>query len=325
MPQDNIYYKDSIPMWEVIRRDPKVLRAMSRFNIPLGVGELTVREVCEKYGVDTDTFLAVATFIKFGEESAPLYQDRINLSSLMDYLTGAHDWFLAFQFPKLRRMLIEAVDCSERNETAFLILKFYDDYIASVRRHMVYENTHIFPYVHYLLSEGSNQPTHEIVPSEKDFETYLKGHNGMSDKLGELKNVLVKYGVAGAEVNLINDVVYDIYVSEEELNIHCSIENKLFIPAIAKMESKRNTHPISVDKHKAEADREQLTNREREVLKLAVKGYKNKEIAERLFISFNTVLTHRKNIARKLGIHSLSSLTIYAIASGLVSLKDISE
>ena len=49
----------------------------------------------------------------------------------------------------------------------------------------------------------------------------------------------------------------------------------------------------------------------------------NKEIADNLFISVNTVLTHRKNISRKLNIHSVSGLTIYAIVNKLVNVGDI--
>ena len=49
----------------------------------------------------------------------------------------------------------------------------------------------------------------------------------------------------------------------------------------------------------------------------------NKEVAEKLFISINTVLTHRKNISRKLDIHSVSGLTIYAIVNQLVNIEEI--
>ena len=49
----------------------------------------------------------------------------------------------------------------------------------------------------------------------------------------------------------------------------------------------------------------------------------NKEIADHLFISINTVLTHRKNISRKLNIHSIAGLTIYAIVNKLVNLEDV--
>ena len=51
----------------------------------------------------------------------------------------------------------------------------------------------------------------------------------------------------------------------------------------------------------------------------------NKEIAGKLFISLNTVLTHRKNIARKLGIHSVAGLTIYAVANHLVDIEQIKK
>ena len=61
-----------------------------------------------------------------------------------------------------------------------------------------------------------------------------------------------------------------------------------------------------------------LTHREREVLKLIGEGYKNKEIADYLFISPNTVEKHRSNLMEKLNLHSASALTAYAIEKGLI-------
>ena len=52
-------------------------------------------------------------------------------------------------------------------------------------------------------------------------------------------------------------------------------------------------------------------------------GMSNKEIADNLFISLNTVVTHRRNIARKLQIHSPAGLTIYAIVNNLVDISDV--
>jgi DNA-binding NarL/FixJ family response regulator len=62
-----------------------------------------------------------------------------------------------------------------------------------------------------------------------------------------------------------------------------------------------------------------LTQRENEVLKLVGEGYKTKEIADYLCISWKTVQKHRANIMDKLGLHSASSLTAYAMEKGLVS------
>lgn len=66
-----------------------------------------------------------------------------------------------------------------------------------------------------------------------------------------------------------------------------------------------------------------LSQREQEVLVLMVRGLINKEIADRLCISLTTVITHRKNITDKLGIKSLSALTIYAVMHGLVEIDSL--
>ena len=67
----------------------------------------------------------------------------------------------------------------------------------------------------------------------------------------------------------------------------------------------------------------QLSVREVEVMSLVVKGFINKEIADRLNISLATVVTHRRNIMEKLGIRSVSALTVYAVMHGYVDINEI--
>lgn len=69
----------------------------------------------------------------------------------------------------------------------------------------------------------------------------------------------------------------------------------------------------------------QLSKREIDVLKTVAKGYSNKEIADRLFISTNTVITHRKNITDKLGIKTIAGLTVYAIMNNLINPEDVKK
>ena len=66
-----------------------------------------------------------------------------------------------------------------------------------------------------------------------------------------------------------------------------------------------------------------LSQREKEIVVCGVKGLTNKAIADKVFISIHTVITHRRNIARKLQIHSPAGLTIYAIGNKLVDLQDV--
>jgi DNA-binding NarL/FixJ family response regulator len=67
----------------------------------------------------------------------------------------------------------------------------------------------------------------------------------------------------------------------------------------------------------------ELTKREIEVLQLITKGYSNKEIADQLFVSTHTIISHRKNISEKTGIKSASGMTMYAILKKIIDVNEI--
>ncbi len=67
----------------------------------------------------------------------------------------------------------------------------------------------------------------------------------------------------------------------------------------------------------------EISNREKEVIKYVAKGYTNKEIAEKLFLSIHTVTTHRKNITKKLDIKTISGITIYAILNNIINIEEV--
>jgi len=69
----------------------------------------------------------------------------------------------------------------------------------------------------------------------------------------------------------------------------------------------------------------EISEREKNILRNVAMGLTNKEIGEKLFISIHTVATHRKNITQKLGIKTVSGLTVYAILNGIINLEEISE
>lgn len=73
----------------------------------------------------------------------------------------------------------------------------------------------------------------------------------------------------------------------------------------------------------ARADESTLSDRETDILKYVALGLTNNEISEKLFISIHTVMTHRKNITRKLGIKTVSGLTVYAILNKLITAEQL--
>jgi DNA-binding NarL/FixJ family response regulator len=69
----------------------------------------------------------------------------------------------------------------------------------------------------------------------------------------------------------------------------------------------------------------QLSPRETTIVQLVSKGLTNRQIAEKLFLSAHTVMTHRKNISGKLGIKSVSGLTIYAIVNNIITIEEVTS
>ncbi len=78
---------------------------------------------------------------------------------------------------------------------------------------------------------------------------------------------------------------------------------------------------FSVTNDKEEEESGILSEREKEIVKLIALGYSNKQIAQELFLSIHTITTHRKNISKKLGIKTISGITIYAILNGIITLN----
>ena len=312
-------YKETDHMCDIVCDEPSLLQMMSRFGIPLGVGDLTVAQVCEAHQVDTATFLAVANFIKRGAHGAADNIAHVSVQNLMDYLKQAHTYFLDFLLPAIRRKLLEALDCSQPGEVSYLILKFYDDYMAEVRKHMLHENRKVFTYVEDLL-QGRRKGDYRI-------SQFARSHNSIDVKLQELKNIIIKYYAPTEQAELLNKALYDIFTCETDLRIHCQVEDDLFVPAVEILEEKVDTQENLADNgtkgvaHTASL----LSDREREIVHLVVCGLSNKQIAANLFISLNTVLTHRKNIARKLNIHSVAGLTIYAIVNKIVDINELGK
>ena len=65
----------------------------------------------------------------------------------------------------------------------------------------------------------------------------------------------------------------------------------------------------------------QISPREREVLQLIAEGWSTKQIASHLYVSVKTIETHRRQIMKKLDLHSIADLTKYAIREGLTSIE----
>ena len=224
-------FKPVDKMGDLINHDYKLLLVMSRFGLSLGFGDKTVEQVCRENGVDVSTFLAVANFIHEGNNLLEGNLSQLSVSDLMGYLKQAHGYFLDFCLPAIRQKLAEALGTSIHGEIAFLILRFFDEYVAEVRRHMEYEDTNVFTYVSNLL-EGKPLGNYTI-------SIFARRHNQIELKLVELKNIILKYYPERGNNNLLNAALFDIFSCEEDLASHCKVEDFLFVPVVRLLEKQK--------------------------------------------------------------------------------------
>jgi len=310
-------YEADDKMVSLISDNYTVLQSLSAFGIHLGFGDKTVREVCEEEHVDTFTFLSVVN-LTVNDYFSRNELDRLDMTTLLKYLKASHAYYVDFLLPFLREELRNALD--EDSNLGRLIMRLFDEYARFIKHHMKLEEQTLFPYVEGLLI-GENH-------KEIDIEPFSKHHGQTGDKLKELKSIIIKYLPSDRHRNnMLTATLYDIFSLEEWLRLHANVEEQILQPVGRLLEKRTSSDDVSAkilgQIGSGTEGGEQLSEREKDVVIGVVQGLTNKEIAEKLFIAPNTVITHRRNIARKLQIRSTAGLTIYAIVNKLIDISTI--
>ena len=288
-------YKGSDKICDLMSHEEDAIQIISRFGLEMGVGEQTIEQVCEAHGVHTPTFLAIVNYKVFHQRVVPA---DIDIPTLQRYLHNAHTYFLEFRLPRLRRALIEAIiPADPTTKIPGLILRCYDEFVDEIRTHIEHENAGLF-------------------------DEHEHDDQRITDKLTEIKNLIIKYyptkptSTEGTVTYTLISVMSDLWHTEQDFADHCAIEDDILRPALTKI------LPHSHRRH-MQPETEELSEREKDVLIQVVRGLSNKEIADVLCISMHTVISHRKNITRKLNIHSTAGLTVYAIVNHLVDINNL--
>lgn len=295
-----------------------MLRVLSCFGIPFGTGSSTIADICDTCGIDRATFLAVSNIVsgRDGDTDA-----EVSLPTLLAYLRRSHSFISDFMLPEIKELLIRGLHRPEMNDAALLVLRFFDEYMAEVHSHIQYEESHIFGYVESLaagtFARGVN------------IRDFASKHGNMTSKLRELKNLFVQH-CRMLNTPVLSRALADIYACGYDMERHCEVEDKLLIPTAERLErqlyncAKDRSASGRVDSSTSLSDEEDpLSPRERDIVRLVSCGLSNKEIADRLCLSFHTVTTYRRNLSSKLNIHSSAGLTIYAILHHIIELKDV--
>lgn len=112
----------------------------------------------------------------------------------------------------------------------------------------------------------------------------------------------------------------------QPVDFHClciNVPEDQLVRSLLILEQHAHAHGRNLPPMPKALEKKVLSDREIEVLSLVAQGYLNKEIADQLNIGLTTVISHRKNIVEKLGLKTVSALTIYAVMHGYVDINKI--
>ncbi len=272
----------------------ELIPVLNRFGIRLGVGDKSVSELCEEQGLNTDLILTVLnvyleeSFVP--DHSLPLF----DAESIAEYFHQTVESYIHDLIPNI-----------EKHLNAFIVMSGPEKQELKLLR--------------------------EIFQEFKERMTlYLRDSNGYEEDfpdelLHDLKQILIKHLSPGCNQNLCHAVIFSLHSFQKDLEAHNRLRDRVLLPKVSELSPggiERLQSAISSERSRqCEPSTHQLSDREVEVLQLIVQGHLNKEIAEQLNISLNTVLTHRKNIIAKTGIRTVSGLTFYSLRNGLVSMQ----
>jgi len=289
-------------MADLMNRDFSLSGVLERVGLSFGFGDETVDEVCSQAGVNTATFLLICN-VYLSDDYAPSQEvlDHVDLRDVIRYLRLSHTYYEKTAVKSLSETLDALMSpCGDTHK--MIISRFFSDYMLELSKHFEYEETVVFPYVESMLDQD--------VKDDFSIGEYEQHHSDVQEKLDDLKKLIMTYLPRECDQQTIHAALAEIFTLETDLRKHTIIEDRILIPAVNHLEDGDDTDSV------VPGDR--LSAREIEILAGVAQGLLNKEIAAKYNLSIHTVITHRKNIARKTGIKTIAGLTAYAILNNLI-------
>ena len=306
----------NMKMADLVESNYHLLAVLSRFGIEGGFGEKTVRDICEKNHLDTDTFLLICNVYtrKDYTPSEEILRDG-NIDDILRYIHQSHDYYMSNALVLLASTIEELITpCPEAQKQ--VIWKFFSDYKTELEKHFEYEEGEVIPYVQRLLL-GKRHPGYSI-------DQFEANHSNIEESLSDLKNLILKSLPASCDDRLRVRLLNYIFALHSDLDSHTAIEDNILVPMVRLIEDPASRRARSSEaKQDPESGHDELSDREIEILVSVAQGLLNKEIADRHNISINTVITHRKNITHKTGIKTVAGLTVYAILNGYIDINSV--
>ena len=223
-----ILYDGNRKLSELITQEPELVHILQRVGIPLGFGDRSIAQVCQRQGLNSDFFLLLCN-IYTHDQYVPDIQRimSIPMDQLVPYLRRSHDYYVSKRLPHIESHLHHiAEQLNQRAATVFI--RFFELYKREVVEHFAHEEQKVYPHVE-ALQKGVTDTSYSIA-------TFIDSHGDLEDKLSDLVQIIFKYLPEQVISDDAVDVVHDILELSNDLNKHSLIEEKVLVPYVKHLE-----------------------------------------------------------------------------------------
>lgn len=216
---------------DVIIDEPSVIPVINRFDIALGVGDKTVKTICEQRGIDATFFLTVLnTFIHesfFPENDLPAFK----AGNVIDYLRKTDNSYLRYQLPNIERHFSALLGQSESNSNLPLLFKLYKEVKAEIEKRVADDSAWFEEILRREQAGGTAGGASSTISRQPD---------SIEDKLSDLKNMFVIHLRGDYDRNLCHAVLVAILNLEKDIRQNNRIRNRILRPLAAALDSTRH-------------------------------------------------------------------------------------
>lgn len=280
---------------EVIEDNHQLIPVINRFGIKLGLGDKTIATICKDAEINPEFFLAILNTYLNEDYFPESILKKFEIEMVVNYLNQTDSYLVQGQLYNIEKHLNALIAMSDPNNAVLKLIK---------KMFVKFKNE---------LMQQVGKDTHESYSSLA--------------LLSDLKSIIIKHISGNFNENMCYAVIFSIDSLQKDLQKHNRIREKILQPMIEDLVEAGIDDWQDImsgcKTDKAAKSGQSISQRELDVLRLVAMGFLNKEIADKLNISMNTVLSHRKNITSKLGIKTVSGLIFYCITHGYISADEI--
>ena len=210
---------------DVILNEPSIIPVINRFGIILGVGDKSIRTVCEEKNLDCEFFVTILnTFIN--EDYFP--ENRLKsfcATPIVDYLTLTNSYYQQFQIPNIERHFNSLISQSDSdNNNLELMKQFFEELKKELLSRIEHDRTSWFPAIRAAAEQLQGEYYGEHIHYDHDEPDSLE------EKLDDLKSLFVIHLRGEYDLNLCHGVIFALYSLEKDIKQHNRIRNRILRP-----------------------------------------------------------------------------------------------